>query len=79
MSSHDIGCALNAACACGRTLSGRVVKGLLNEFDLAAVRTTTVKRLSLGGSVTLEIRGAEIRLESREFTETLAQTIAARA
>jgi hypothetical protein len=63
---------------------GAVVKGLLNGFDLSAVRTMTVKRLGLGGTVTLEIRGAEIRHEScvgasREFTETLAQTIAARA
>jgi len=44
----------------------------------------TVKRLGRGGTVTLEIRGAEIRHEScvgasREFTETLTQTIAARA
>ncbi len=44
----------------------------------------TVERLGLGGYVTLETRGAEIRLESRvgasrEFAETLAQTIAARA
>lgn len=58
------------------------VKQVLDEFDLAEVGAMSVKRLGLGASVTLEIRGVDVRLESRvgasrAFAEQLAATKAA--
>ncbi len=58
--------------------NGGKVKGLLNEFALTEVGTMEVKRLGLGGSVTLTINGAPLKLESRvgasrAFAEELAR------
>jgi hypothetical protein len=57
---------------------GGKVKRLLNEFDLTDVGEMTVKRLGLGASVTLELAGVEVKLESRvgasrEFADQLAE------
>jgi hypothetical protein len=41
------------------------VKEVLGTFGLGEVGQMTVKRLGLGASVTLDIRDAEVRLESR--------------
>lgn len=60
------------------------VKRLLNQFDLAEVGKMTVKRLGLGASVTLPVRGTDLRLESRvgasrAFAGALETARAARA
>lgn len=60
------------------TGNGGKVKGLLNDFDLTDIGTMEVKRLGLGGSVTLTIHGAPLKLESRvgasrAFAEELAR------
>jgi len=54
------------------------VKQILDRFALDEVGAMTVKRLGLGGSVTLELRGVDVKLESRvgasrEFAEDLAR------
>lgn len=41
------------------------VEKVLDTFDLSEIGEMTVKRFGLGASVTLEIRGAEVKLESR--------------
>lgn len=47
-------------------LGGRgKTKGLLNEFPLVEVGAMEVKRLGLGASVTLTLRGVPVKLESR--------------
>jgi len=54
------------------------VKRVLDRFTLAEVGLMTIKRLGLGGAVTLELRDVEVRLEarvgaSRAFAEDLAR------
>jgi hypothetical protein len=54
------------------------VKRLLGAFSLSEVDAMEVKRLGLGGSVTLTVRDAPVRLEarvgaSREFADQLEQ------
>jgi len=43
---------------------GKVVR-LLNEFELSEFGAVEVKRVGLGASVTLRIRGVDVKLESR--------------
>ena len=42
-----------------------VPKEFLNAFPLTAIESMRVKRLGLGGSVTVTVNGAPVRLESR--------------
>jgi hypothetical protein len=63
--------------------NGGKVKRLLNEFDLSEVESMDVKRLGLGASVTLGVRGCDLKLESRvgasrAFAEEMAGAKAAR-
>ncbi len=65
-----------------RTGNGAKVKGLLGAYSLGEVSTMDVKRLGLGGTVTLTILGTRLNLESRvgaarEFADHLAQARAA--
>ena len=58
------------------TGNGGKVKRLLNEFQLAEVGEMQVKRVGLGGAVTLAVAGVELKLESRvgasrEFADAL--------
>jgi hypothetical protein len=47
-------------------LGGRgKTKALLNDFALGEIGGIEVKRLGLGGSVTLVLRGVPVKLESR--------------
>lgn len=64
------------------TGNGGKVKRLLGAYALSDVGAMEVKRLGLGGAVTLVVRGATVKLEarvgaSREFADLLAQTKAA--
>jgi len=43
---------------------GKVIR-LLNEFELSEAESVDVKRVGLGASVTLRIRGVDVKLESR--------------
>lgn len=59
------------------------VKRLLDVYDLDDIGPMTVRRLGLGASVTLEIVGTEVKLESRvgasrAFASALAEARAAR-